>query len=121
MRTLQGLYQKLHKGTYIFVVLFQRPYHCFYYYTLQWIYFGLPGWHGGKESPANAGDARDVGLIPGSGRSLGEEKWKPASVFLPGKFRGQRSLAGSWRIHGVTQSHTRLSMHTGPAVYVLMN
>ena len=26
-----------------------------------------------KNPPANAGDARDVGLIPGSGRSPGEE------------------------------------------------
>ena len=33
---------------------------------------GFPGGTSGKESPANAGDTRDVGSIPGSGRSLGE-------------------------------------------------
>ena len=32
---------------------------------------GLPWCLGGKEPPANAGDAGDAGLIPGSGRSLG--------------------------------------------------
>ena len=30
-----------------------------------------------KNSPANAGDVRDVGLIPGSGRSSGEKKGYP--------------------------------------------
>ena len=31
----------------------------------------------GKNSPANAGDIRDVGLIPGSGRSPGGGPGKP--------------------------------------------
>ena len=30
-----------------------------------------------KNLPANAGDARDAGLIPGSGRSLGGENGNP--------------------------------------------
>ena len=30
-----------------------------------------------KNPPANAGDARDVGLIPGSGRSPGEGNGNP--------------------------------------------
>ena len=30
---------------------------------------GLPRWHGVKELPASVEDARDLGLIPGSGRS----------------------------------------------------
>ena len=30
-----------------------------------------------KNSPANAGDTRDVGLIPGSGRSPGERNGNP--------------------------------------------
>ena len=42
-----------------------------------------------KNPPANAGDARDVGLIPGLGR-----KWQPTPVFLPGEFHGQRRLVG---------------------------
>ena len=32
---------------------------------------GFPGGSSGKEPPANAGDRRDMGLIPGSGRSSG--------------------------------------------------
>ena len=46
----------------------------------------------GKESACNAGD---LCLIPGSGRSPGEENGFPSpSVFFPGVFHGQRSLAG---------------------------
>ena len=42
-----------------------------------------------KNSPANAGDIRDTGLIPGSRRSPGGEHGTP--VFLPGESHGQRS------------------------------
>ena len=44
-----------------------------------------------QESACNVGD---VGSIPELTRSLGEGKWPPAPVFLPGKSYGQRSLAG---------------------------
>ena len=44
-----------------------------------------------QEIACNVGD---VGSIPGLKRSLGEGKWPPAPVFLPGKSHGQRSLAG---------------------------
>ena len=44
--------------------------------------------------PANRGDIRDTGLIPGSERSPGGGKWQPTPVFLPGEFHGQRSLVG---------------------------
>ena len=47
-----------------------------------------------KNPPANAGNTRDVGSIPGSGSSSGEEKWQLIPVFLPRKFHGQESLAG---------------------------
>ena len=33
--------------------------------------YGFPGGASGKRPPANAGDIRDAGLIPGSGRSPG--------------------------------------------------
>ena len=33
--------------------------------------YGLPWWLSGKESACDAEDARDLGLIPGSGRSPG--------------------------------------------------
>ena len=44
-----------------------------------------------KNLPANVGD---TGLIPESGRSLGEGIGQPTLVFLPRKSHGQRSLAG---------------------------
>ena len=44
-----------------------------------------------KNLPASVGNVRDMGLIPGSGRSL-EEEVATAPVFLPGKFHGQRRL-----------------------------
>ena len=37
-----------------------------------------------KNLPANTGDIRDAGLIPGSGRSSGGGRWQPTPVFLPG-------------------------------------
>ena len=37
-------------------------------------------------------NGKDMGSIPGSGRSLGEENGNP--VFLPGESYGQRSLVG---------------------------
>ena len=51
---------------------------------------GFPGGSDGKESACNAGD---LGLIPESRRSLGEE-WQPTPVFLPGEFHGQRNPMG---------------------------
>ena len=47
-----------------------------------------------KTPPANAQDTRDMGSIPGSGRSPWSRKWLLIPMFLPGKFHGQRSLAG---------------------------
>ena len=46
-----------------------------------------------KNPPANAGDERDVGLIPRLERSPGEENGNPLQYLLPGEFYGQRSLA----------------------------
>ena len=42
-----------------------------------------------KKLPANAGDARDEGLIPGSGRSPGEGNGNPLQFF---SFFGKESL-----------------------------
>ena len=52
--------------------------------------FGLPWWLSVKESTFNAGDARDLGLIPGSG-SYPEV---PTPVSLPGESHGWRNLVG---------------------------
>ena len=46
-----------------------------------------------KNSPANAGDTRDMGLSPGSGRSPGVGSSNHSSI-LACKFHGQRSLEG---------------------------
>ena len=43
-----------------------------------------------KNLPANAGDVRDVGLIPG--KIPWWRKWQRTQVFLPGESYGQRSL-----------------------------
>ena len=52
---------------------------------------GFPGGSDSKESDCNA---EDPGLISGSGRTPGEgNSYPPTSVFLPGEFHGQKSLA----------------------------
>ena len=45
-----------------------------------------------KNLPANAEDARDMGWIPGSGRSPGEGN--DSSILAWREFHGQRSLVG---------------------------
>ena len=45
-----------------------------------------------KNLPANAGDARDSGLVSGLERSPGRGNGN--LIFLPGKFHGQRKLIG---------------------------
>ena len=52
---------------------------------------GFPGSSDGKEYTCNAGD---LSSVPGLGKSPGGGHWQPTPIFLPGEFRGQRSLAG---------------------------
>ena len=47
-----------------------------------------------KNLPANAGDIRDTGLIPGSGRYPRVGNGNTLQYYLPGRFHGQRSLMG---------------------------
>ena len=47
-----------------------------------------------KNLPANAGDIRDVGSIPGSGISPGEGHGNPLSYFCLENSHGQSCLAG---------------------------
>ena len=56
--------------------------------------WGFPGGASGKNVPANSGDVRDVGSVPGSGRSLGEEKGNPLQYSCLENPHGQRSLVG---------------------------
>ena len=53
---------------------------------------GFQGGASGKE-PANAGDIRDTGLMPGSGRSPGEGHGKPLQYSCLENPHGQRSLS----------------------------
>ena len=59
-----------------------------------------------KNPPANAGDIRDLGSIPGLGRSLGEGYGNP----LQYSCLENPMHRGAWRatVHRVTQSQTRL-------------
>ena len=47
-----------------------------------------------KNLPANAGDLRDVGSVPGVGKIPWRRAWQPTPVFLLGESHGQRRLAG---------------------------
>ena len=38
-----------------------------------------------KNSPANAGDLRDLGSIPGLGRPPWKRSWQSTPIFLPGE------------------------------------
>ena len=67
-----------------------------------------------RNLPANAGEARNIGLIPGSRRSPGVGNGNPP-VFLLGKFHGQRSLVAysPWghKKSDITE-HARTHTHT---------
>ena len=56
-----------------------------------------------KNLPANAGDIRDSGSIPGT--IPWRRAWQPTPVFLPGEFHGQRSLVG-YSPEGLKESDT---------------
>ena len=61
-----------------------------------------------KNPPANTGDIRDIGSIPGSGRFPWRRKCSP--VFLPGESHGQRSLGGT--VHEVAKSQSNLAHYS---------
>ena len=57
------------------------------------IYMGFPGGTVVKNPPANVGDTRDAGLIPGLGRSW-SRKWQSTPGNMDGKFHGQMTMVG---------------------------
>ena len=69
---------------------------------------GLPRWLSGKESACNAGNARDAGSIPGSGRSPEGGNGNP----LQYSCMENPMDRGAWwaTVHGATKSRTQLSM-----------
>ena len=58
-----------------------------------------------KNLPAIAGDIRDPGSIPGSGRLPWRRAQQPTPVFLPGESLGQRCLVG-YSPQGSKESNT---------------
>ena len=61
-----------------------------------------------KNPSANAGDAEDMGLIPGSGRVSGEGNGNPLQYSCLENSMDREA----WRatVHGVTKSQTRLNI-----------
>ena len=62
-----------------------------------------------KNPPANAGDARDMGLIPGLGRSLGIGNGNPRQY----SFMENSMDRGAWSatVHGVTHATEHTCRH----------
>ena len=83
-----------------------------YRHTSTW---GFPGGKVVKNSPANAGDTRDMGLIPGSGRFAGGRNGNPVQCSCLGNSIDR----GTWRAtaHGVAKRRTRLSNWALALVY----
>ena len=65
---------------------------------------GFPGGTVGKHLPAGAGDARNMGLIPGLGRSPGGGNGN----LLQYSWLGNPMDRGAWQatVHGVAKSQT---------------
>ena len=66
---------------------------------------GLPRWLSGN-LPSNAGDARDVGSTPGSGRSPGGGHGNPLQYSCPENPMDR----GAWRaiVRGIEKSRTQM-------------
>ena len=67
--------------------------------TMDWIKIspnlqGLPRWHSDKESACQCRRHKRHGFKPWVRKLPWSRKWQFIPVFLPGKFHGQRSLAG---------------------------
>ena len=64
----------------------------------------------GLNLPANAGDSRDMGSIPGLGRSPEEGNGNPLQYSYLENFTDRRAWWAT--VHRVAKSQTRLGMHT---------
>ena len=84
----------------------------------------LPRWHKWvvRNPPANAGDVRDVGLIPGPGRSLGGGHGNPFQHSCLENYMENPRLRGAWQttVHSVAESEW-LSTHAECAVEWMLN
>ena len=77
---------------------------------MNYINKGFPGGTMAKNPPASEEKCKKYGFKPWLGNIPWSRKWQPTPEFLPGKFHGQRSLAGySPRDHkeaDMTEPHT---------------
>ena len=81
------------------------PQHWFFH--MHWLHTGFPGGTVVKNLPVSARDIRDAGSVR---KTPWRRKWQPASVFLPGKSHGQRSLVG-YSLWGHKESDTTEHTH----------
>ena len=74
----------------------------------------IPGGSSGKEPTCQCRRRKKRGINPWVGKIPWRRKWQPTSVSLPGKFHGQRSLAG-YSPWGYKESdmHSALYYHRG--------
>ena len=74
-------------------------------------HLGIPRWCSGKDPACQCRRYKRLGFDPWVRRIPWSRKWHLTLVFLPGKFHGQRSLAGysQW---GSKQSDTAECAHT---------
>ena len=79
---------------------------------------GFPGGTAVRNPPANAGDTRDVGSIPGVGTIPWRRKWQPSLTLLLGKVPwtedpGGLQFMGSQRVgYDLGIEHTHTHTHT---------
>ena len=80
------------------------------------VFLGFPGGASGKEPACWCRDIRDLGSVPGSGRSPGGGHGNP----LQYSFLANPLDRGAWRaiVHGVTKSQTQLEHLT---TYILLS
>ena len=82
---------------------------CSFLKNFYWNIVGLPRWLSAKKSSCQG---RRLGFDPWVGKIPWSRKWQPTSVSLPGKFYGQRHLAGcSPSDHEELNTAERLSTH----------
>ena len=73
--------------------------------------YRLPRWHIGKESTYLCRKCKKCRFNPLARKMPWSRKWQPTPKFLPGKFRGQKSLAGCQPTN-CKELGTQLSTHT---------
>ena len=75
----------------------------------EWSLWGISSYHGGSDSKQSVCNARDLGWIPGSGRSTGEVNGYPLQYSF---LENPTDRGAQWvTVHGVAKSQTWMSTH----------